>query len=56
MQASQGDSMLYIYIDEVKVDMILLPYPYLRPIEEVEGIRFVSLEDVAAMKLSAIAR
>ncbi|MBX2926241.1 MAG: nucleotidyl transferase AbiEii/AbiGii toxin family protein [Saprospiraceae bacterium] len=56
LQGAQSDTMLFIYINEVKIDLVLLPYPYLKPIEELEGIRLVSLEDVAAMKLSAIAR
>lgn len=56
LQASQSETMLFLYINEVKIDMVLLPYPYLNPMEQIEGIRFVSLEDVAAMKLSAIAR
>lgn len=56
LQASQSETMLFLYINEVKIDMVLLPYPYLNPIEEVEGLRLVSLEDIAAMKLSAVAR
>lgn len=56
VMASQSDTMLFLYINEVKIDMVLLPYPYLRSIEEVEGIRLIGLEDIAAMKLSAIAR
>lgn len=56
LQASQSDTMLFLYINEVKIDMVLLPYPYLNLMEEIEGIRLVSLEDIAAMKLSAIAR
>jgi predicted nucleotidyltransferase component of viral defense system len=54
--ASQSDTMLFLYVNEVKIDMVLLPYPYLRPVEEVDGIRLVSVEDIAAMKMSAIAR
>lgn len=56
LQASQSETMLFLYINEVKLDIVLLPYPYLNPMEEVEGIRLVSVEDIAAMKLSAIAR
>lgn len=56
VMAAQSDTMLFLYVDEIKIDMVLLPYPYLRPIEEVEGIRLLSVEDIAAMKLSAIAR
>lgn len=56
LQASQSETMLFFYINDVKIDMVLLPYPYLNPVEEIEGIRLVSPEDIAAMKLSAIAR
>lgn len=54
--ASQSESMLFLYINDVKIDMVLLPYGYLKPIEIVDDIRLVSVEDIAAMKLSAIAR
>jgi predicted nucleotidyltransferase component of viral defense system len=54
--SSQSDTMLFLYIENVKIDMVLLPYPYIYPIEEIEGIRLVSVQDIAAMKLSAIAR
>jgi predicted nucleotidyltransferase component of viral defense system len=54
--ASQSETMLFLYINDVKIDMVLLPYPYIRPIEIVEDIRLVSMEDIAAMKLSAVAR
>ena len=56
LQASQSETMLFLYINEVKIDMVLLPYPFLNPMEKIEDIRLVSLEDIAAMKLSAIAR
>jgi hypothetical protein len=54
--ASQSETMLFLYINEVKTDLVLLPYPYLQPVEMVEGIRLVSVPDIAAMKLSAISR
>ncbi len=53
--ASQSESMLFVFLNKIKVDCVLLPYPYLNPIENFDGIRMVSLEDIAAMKLSAIA-
>jgi hypothetical protein len=42
-------------IDGMNVDFIAHRYPLLRPVEEIEGIRMLSVEDVAAMKLNAIA-
>ncbi len=54
--ASQSEKTLFLYINEVKIDVLLLPYPYLQPVETVEGVRLISLPDLAAMKLSAVAR
>ena len=42
-------------IDGVKIDCIAHKYPYLRPPYEESGIRLYSMEDIIAMKLSAIA-
>ena len=41
-------------IKEVKVDFIRFRYPLIRPIIEIEGIRMLSIEDIAPMKLDAI--
>lgn len=53
---SMSDIMLFVYIEDIKTDMVALPYPWLEPFEIVQDIRFASLPDIAAMKLSAIAR
>ncbi len=42
-------------IDGIKIDLIAHRYPLLKPVEEQEGIRILSVEDVSAMKLNAIA-
>lgn len=54
--ASQSESMLFLFINDIKVDMVVLPYKYIEPVENYEGMRLVSLPDIIAMKLSAIAR
>jgi hypothetical protein len=54
--ASQSEAMLFLYINDVKIDMVVLPYPYIEPVDVIEGIRLVSIPDIVAMKLSAIAR
>ncbi len=54
--ASQSENMLFMYVNDVKVDMVELPYPYIEPVETLDGIRLVSLPDIIAMKMSAIAR
>ncbi|MEL6717586.1 MAG: nucleotidyl transferase AbiEii/AbiGii toxin family protein [Bacteroidota bacterium] len=56
VMASQDENMLFTFINDVKVDMVLLPYPYIRKIENYDDIRLAAIEDIAAMKLSAIAR
>ena len=44
------------YVRGVKVDIVLHRYPYLQPVETMDGIRFVSIPDIVAMKLNAITR
>jgi Nucleotidyl transferase AbiEii toxin, Type IV TA system len=46
---------IWLNIDRVKVDVILHKYPYLKPIELIDGIRFMSVEDIIPMKLEAMA-
>ena len=54
--ASQSESMLFMYINDIKVDVVLLPYPLIRPVDNFNGIRLASVPDIVAMKLSAVAR
>ena len=42
-------------INGVQVDCIAHSYPWIRPFVEEDGIRLVSMEDICAMKLNAIA-
>ncbi len=42
-------------IKNIRVDFIRFSYPFIRPIIEKDGIRMASMEDIAAMKLDAIA-
>jgi len=44
------------YIKNIKVDLVLHRYPYLQPIEVIDGIRFAAVPDIVAMKLNAITR
>ncbi|MHB1922333.1 MAG: nucleotidyl transferase AbiEii/AbiGii toxin family protein [Chitinophagaceae bacterium] len=41
-------------IDKIQVDLITHPYPLVKPLIVIEGIRLARLEDIAAMKLNAI--
>ncbi|MCH6201692.1 nucleotidyl transferase AbiEii/AbiGii toxin family protein [Aquiflexum sp. LQ15W] len=45
---------IFCYIQDIKVDFIRHPHPIIRPIKEIEGIRFFSNEDIIAMKVQAI--
>ena len=52
--ASVSKNINIFWINGIKVDMVNYPYPWLdQPIEE-NGIRLASLNDIAAMKVSAI--
>lgn len=42
------------HINKIKVDFIRHNYPWIMPVERIEGIMMASLEDIAAMKLNAI--
>ena len=44
------------YLDSIKVDLIRYRYPLLETINEWEGIRLISINDISAMKLSACAQ
>ena len=41
-------------IEGIKVDIVNYKYPWLNPVMEEDGLRMAQIEDVAAMKLSAI--
>lgn len=43
-------------LDDVKIDFLKFPYPFVQDFIEIEGIRLVSIESIAVMKLLAIAR
>jgi hypothetical protein len=46
---------LWYEINGVKTDLILHQYTYLHPIEEQNGIRLLSIDDIIPMKLGAVA-
>lgn len=46
---------LALNVNGVKVEFLRHAYPVLAPVENMDGIRMLSLPDVAAMKLNAIA-
>ncbi len=46
---------IWLTIDDVKVDLILHQYPYLKGIEMTDSVRFLAIEDIIPMKLEAMA-
>ncbi|MBX2944980.1 MAG: nucleotidyl transferase AbiEii/AbiGii toxin family protein [Cyclobacteriaceae bacterium] len=50
----EATNTLLTFIEHIKVDFITHNYPLINPPKEEEGIRFLSLPDIAAMKLNAI--
>ncbi len=52
----EARNILNVVIDGVEVDIIRHNYPLLEEIEIIDGLRLISKKDIAAMKLSAIAR
>ncbi|MBX2955288.1 MAG: nucleotidyl transferase AbiEii/AbiGii toxin family protein [Cyclobacteriaceae bacterium] len=50
----EATNTLLTFIEHIKVDFITHDYPLINPSKEEEGIRFLSLADIAAMKLNAI--
>ena len=51
---SVRDNAVTGFIEDVKFDLILHPYPKIMPVINPEGIRMESLFDIAAMKVNAI--
>jgi len=45
---------IFCFINNIKVDLIAHQYPILNPLKTEDGIRMLSMEDISAMKLSAI--
>ena len=55
IKLDQRKQTIWLNIDGIKVDIILHQYPYLRPIEVIDEVRFMSVEDIIPMKLEAMA-
>lgn len=45
---------VFCFIHDIKIDILAHQYPLVGAIETVEGVRMISLLDIAAMKLNAI--
>jgi len=51
---NRTDNILNLTINQIKVDFITYQYPFIKPRIEIDGIKLASLQDIGAMKLSAI--
>lgn len=51
----QRKQTIWLTINGVRVGLILHEYPYVKGVEEIDGIRFLSVEDIIPMKLEAMA-
>lgn len=49
-----GNWAIFSFINDIKVDIIPYGHPLLAPIDEIDGIRIYSNQDILAMKISAI--
>lgn len=47
---------MFLEFDDVKTDIVTYSYPWINPTVELEGIRIASIEDILAMKLSAVSQ
>jgi hypothetical protein len=53
-QLTAAKNIFSVRVNEIKVDFVRYRYAWLKPIHTKDGIRLATLEDIAAMKLSAI--
>lgn len=47
---------MQLRIDDVKMDLLKFPYAFVQEYQEIEGVRLVSVENIAVMKLLAASR
>jgi hypothetical protein len=45
---------VFCFMQDVKIDILAHQYPLVKPIQIIENIRMLSLEDIGAMKINAI--
>jgi Nucleotidyl transferase AbiEii toxin, Type IV TA system len=54
--ADESKNMLFLFVEGVKVDIVLVPYLNIAPFDVFDEVRLTSGPDVIAMKLNALAR
>ncbi len=53
-EAKQPKFGLFCYLDGIKVDIVRVPDPIIRPIQTIDDVRMYSTEDIIAMKVQAV--
>ena len=55
VEGAENGTVQSLRVDNVKVDLVNYPYPWMDNALEEDGVRLADLKDIAAMKLSAVA-
>ena len=55
VEGAENGMVQSLRVENVKVDLVTYPYPWVDDAVEEEGVRVAGLKDIAAMKLSAVA-
>ncbi len=55
IKLDQRKQTIWLTINQIRVDLMLHAYPYINGIDEIEGFRLLSVQDVIPMKLEAMA-
>ena len=55
VEGAENGTVQSLRVENVKVDLVNYPYPWIADALEEEGVRVAGLKDIAAMKLSAVA-
>ena len=55
VEGAENGTVQSLRVENVKVDLVNYPYPWMADALEEEGVRVAGLKDIAAMKLSAVA-
>jgi len=55
VEGAENGTVQSLRVDNVKVDLVNYPYPWMDDALEEDGVRLADLKDIAAMKLSAVA-
>ena len=55
VEGAENGTVQSLRVEDVKVDLVNYPYPWMEDVLDEDGVRLAGLKDIAAMKLSAVA-